>query len=49
MRWMSLEPIIPNELSQKEEDKYHVIMYIYGIQKNGPEEFTYQAAVEKQT
>ena len=49
MRWMSLEPIIQNELSQKEEDKYHVIMYIYGIQKNGPEEFTYQAAVEKQT
>ena len=31
MRWMSLEPIIQNELSQKEEDKYHVIMYIYGI------------------
>ena len=31
MRWMSLEPIIQNELSQEEEDKYHVLTYIYGI------------------
>ena len=31
MRWMSLEPIIKNELSQEEEDKYHVLTYIYRI------------------
>ena len=31
MRWMNLEPIIQNELSQKEKDKYHILMHIYGI------------------
>ena len=49
MRWMNLEPIIPNEVSQKGKDKYHTLMHIYGIQKNGTEEFIYGAAVEKQT
>ena len=49
IRWMNLEPIIQNEVSQKEKDKYHILMHIYGIQKNGTEEFTYRAAMEKQT
>ena len=31
MRWMNLEPIIQIELSQKEKDKYHILMHIYGI------------------
>ena len=31
MRWVSLEPIIPSELSQKEKDKYRITMHIYGI------------------
>ena len=31
MRWMNLEPIIQSEVSQKEEDKYHILMYIYVI------------------
>ena len=30
MRWINLEPIIQNEVSQKEKDKY-CIMHIYGI------------------
>ena len=30
MRWMSLEPIIQSEVSQKEKNKY-ILMYIYGI------------------
>ena len=47
MRWMSLELIIQSEVSQK--DKYHILMHIYGIQKNDTEEFTYRAAMEKQT
>ena len=49
MRWMNLEPIIQNEVSQKEKDKYHILMRLYGIWKNGTEEFVYRAAVEKQT
>jgi len=31
MRWMKLEPIIQSEASQKEKDKYRILMHIYGI------------------
>ena len=31
MRWMNTEPIIQSEVSQKEKDKYHSLMHIYGI------------------
>ena len=31
MRWMNLESIILSEVSQKEKDKYHILMHIYGI------------------
>ena len=31
MRWMNLEPIIQSEVSQKEKDKYHILMHIHGI------------------
>ena len=34
MRWMNLETIIQSEVSQKEKDKYHILMHIYGIQKD---------------
>ena len=30
MRWMNLEPVISREVSQKEKDKYHMLMHIYG-------------------
>ena len=30
-RWMNLEPIIQSEVSQKEKDKYRILMHIYGI------------------
>ena len=29
MRWMKLEPIIQSEVSQKEKDKYCILMHIY--------------------
>ena len=31
VRWMNLEPIIQSEISQKEKDKYHILMHTYGI------------------
>ena len=31
IRWMNLEPITQSEVSQKEKDKYHILMFIYGI------------------
>ena len=49
MRWMNLQPIIQSEVSQKEKDKYHILMYIYRIQKNCTEELICRAAMEKQT
>ena len=33
MRWMNLDPIIQSEVSQKEKDKYRILMHIYRIQK----------------
>ena len=47
MRCVNLEPIIQSEVSEKEKDKYCILMLIYGIQKNGTEEFIYKAAMEK--
>ena len=35
---MNLGPIIQSEASQKEKNKYHALMHIYGIQKNGIDE-----------
>ena len=49
MRWTNLEPIIQNEVSQKEKDKYHILTQIYGIQKDGTNEFICRAAMEKET
>ena len=31
MRWMKLEPIIQSAVSQKEKDKYCILMYLYRI------------------
>ena len=41
MKWMNLE-VIQSEVSQKEKDKYHILMHRYGYQKNGTEEFIYR-------
>ena len=31
VRWMNLEPVIQSELSQKEKNKYCILMHIRGI------------------
>ena len=49
MRWTNLETIIQSEVSQKEKYKYCILMHIYGIQKDGTDEFIFRAAMEKQT
>jgi len=48
MRWMNLEPIIQSEVSQKEKDKYCILMHIYGIYKDGTNDPPYRAAKETQ-
>ena len=35
MRWMKLEPIIQNEVSQKEKHQHYILMHIYEIYKDG--------------
>ena len=42
MRWMNLEPIIQSVVSQKEKDKYCILTHVYGIQKDGTNEFYLQ-------
>ena len=46
MRQMNLQPIIQSEVSQKEKNKYHMLMNIYGIYKDGTDEPACRAAVE---
>ena len=29
VRWMNLEPVIQNEVSQREKNKYYLLTYIY--------------------
>ena len=49
MRWLNLEPIIQSEVSQKEKNKYHILMLIYGIWKDSTDEPICRAAMETQT
>ena len=49
MRWMKLEPILQSEVSQKEKNKYHILMHTYGIYKDGTDKPICRAAVETQT
>ena len=39
MRWMILEPIIQSEVSQKEKHQYNILMRIYGIEKDGNDDY----------
>ena len=47
MRWMNLEPIIQSEVSQKEKDKYRILMHIDGISKNGSSRIYLQGSNEE--
>ena len=49
MRWMNLELILQSEVSQKEEDKYHILTYVYMGSINGTDEPICRAAVEMPT
>ena len=46
--WMDLEIIILSEISQKEKDKY-MILLICGILKNGTNELIYKIETDAQT
>ena len=46
MRGMNLESITQSEVSQKEKNKYHILMHIYEILKNNTDEPICISAVE---
>ena len=49
MRRMNIEPIIQSEVSQKQKDRYRILMHIYRIEKNGTEVFIYRETMMKLT
>ena len=49
MRWMDLESLIQNEVSQKEKNKYPMLMHIYGILKRGTDEPSGRARIKTLT
>ena len=36
--WMDPQTVIQSEVSQKQKNKYHILIHICGIQKNGTDE-----------
>ena len=46
--WMEVETVIQSEVSQKEKNKYRLLMYICGIQKNGIDDLICKAEIETQ-
>ena len=47
--WVNLGPVIQSEISQKEENKRHILTHVYGTEKNGTDEPICRAAIETQT
>ena len=41
-----LQTVIQSEVNQKEKNKYHTLLNIYGIYKNGTDEPLCRAAIE---
>ena len=33
MKWMNLQPFIQSEVNKKEEDKYHILTYIWNLER----------------
>ena len=46
--WMDLETVIQSELSQKEKNKYRILMHLCGTYKNGTDEPVCRAEIETQ-
>ena len=48
VRWMDLEPVKQSEESQKEKNKYCILIHVCGIQKNDTDETICRAGIETQ-
>ena len=49
VRWMDLASVIQSEVSQKEKNKYRMLMQPYGILKSGTDEPSGMAGIKTQT
>ena len=49
VRQMDLESVIQSEVSQKEKNKYRMLVHIYGILKSGTDEPSGRAEIKMQT
>ena len=49
VRWMTLEPIMQSEVSQKEKHQYSILTHINGIQKDGNDDPVCKTAKETQS
>ena len=48
MRWMNLGPVVQSEVSQKEKNRYRILMHICEIWKNGTDETICREGMEMQ-
>ena len=44
--WMDPQTVIQSEVSHKEKNKYHILMHLCGIYKNGTDEPVCKAEIE---
>ena len=47
--WMDLESVIRSEVSQKEKNKYCILMHMHRIYKNATDKPIYRVEIEMQT
>ena len=47
--WIDLELVIHREVSQKEKNKYHILMHVCEIQKNHTDKLLCKAEIETET
>ena len=49
VRWMDLESVTQSKVSQKEKNKYRMLMHIYVILKSSTDEPSGRARIKRQT
>ena len=47
--WIDLEFVIHSEISQKEKNKYHILMHVCEIEKNYTDNLLCKAEIETET
>ena len=48
VKWKDLQPVMQSVVSQREKNRYHILVQIYGIKKNGTDEPICLAGIETQ-